>query len=87
MAAAISFERWYKTGQSADLPKMKHYVAEAKSASDRAQAVAAANPTDRRLQENALDAKWASLRVQVLAPKAQAIQDAIKPKVKTKCPK
>ena len=76
-AAADSFERWYKTGHFGDLPKMKHYVAEAKAASDRTQAIAAAYPNDHRLEKNVLEAKLESLRVQVLAAKAQAIQDAI----------
>jgi hypothetical protein len=76
-AAADSFDRWYKTGHSGDLPKMKHYVAEAKAAADRARAIAAAYPHDPRLRENAQKAELAALRVGVLAAKVQLTRDII----------
>jgi hypothetical protein len=75
--AADSFEVWDKTGHLGDLPKMLHYVAEAKAASDRAQALAAAHPGDLRLQENALHAKGAYERVQASAARGQKLLDAI----------
>jgi hypothetical protein len=56
---------------------MLHYVAEAKAASDRAQALAAAHPGDLRLQENALHAKGAYERVQASAARGQKLLDAI----------